>query len=79
MMRRVVSLRIEQYGKYQFSVLKGSPESLYIIHKFVTPRYKWRGQSQPSVLNSKGSIDSIKTSEQILEFEALFEKPAGTE
>ncbi len=51
MMWGVVALCIKQSGESWLSILKGDTEFLYTIHTFLTPRYKWCGELQLSVLN----------------------------
>ncbi len=82
-----MTLCIKQYGEYRLSALNGRPEFLQKIHTFVTLRSKRCEESQLSLVNNTGSInsaknnseESIKNCEYFPEFVAKFEKPSDTE
>jgi hypothetical protein len=53
-----MTLCIKQYGEYQLPALNGRPEFLQKIHAFLTPRCEQYEESQLSVVNKTGSINS---------------------
>jgi hypothetical protein len=54
----VMTLHIKQYGEYQLPALNGRPEFLQKIHTFLTPHCEQYKESQLSVVNKTGSINS---------------------